>query len=420
MNMKSEISDLDLSSPILKQKKPLTRFIFTSGFVHILAATAILLMHQAPTQEPEKDLIEVDLTNVSTGAPAAPVLAEKPEQIAKAPVVAKTPTAPKIISKPTAPVVAPIKAAKVVEPAVNTQPEIPTQAETAPEQAELPPKTLDDIPTPTLDNSPVAVPVSQETAQKDLNMNELDQALDQAQATHKQQLAATTTQLDADTQDATQDLAAASAAAQARIDQEKAEAQAQIAARTEALKQAAEQKEQEEHAAALAAQQAAEKAEEQKAAQIAAERAAVEKAAAAQAAAVAAAKVQQGDGQKDAGPGTKSSEVRALEQLRQMPGNPKPQYSNQERLQGQKGVAIFQAFVTEEGRLTNFKMIRSTGYRNLDAKTLKALKQWKFYPGQEGWVELPIDWDLKGDPQEMPAYLRRQVGQGNSGAGISQ
>ena len=105
------------------------------------------------------------------------------------------------------------------------------------------------------------------------------------------------------------------------------------------------------------------------------------------------------------------SGVRDISQLRQIPGNPKPIYSVDERLRREQGRVTFQAYVTQDGRLTQFKLMQSTGYKNLDGKTLAALKKWKFYPGQQGWVEIPQIWTLKGDVQEMPVLLRRQVSQ---------
>lgn len=98
--------------------------------------------------------------------------------------------------------------------------------------------------------------------------------------------------------------------------------------------------------------------------------------------------------------------VRSLEQLRQMPGNPKPQYSQDERLSGQQGKVAYLAYVDAAGRLSRFKQIQSTGYVNLDRKTLEALKKWRFYPGQQGWVELPLKWELKGGAQETRSILR--------------
>ena len=97
---------------------------------------------------------------------------------------------------------------------------------------------------------------------------------------------------------------------------------------------------------------------------------------------------------------------RSLDQLRQMPGNRGPMYSREERRNREQGVVSFLAYVTKEGRLAKFRQVSSTGHSGLDQKTLEALQKWKFYPGQEGWVELPFKWDLKGDPQALDGLLR--------------
>lgn len=109
-----------------------------------------------------------------------------------------------------------------------------------------------------------------------------------------------------------------------------------------------------------------------------------------------------GDGQalKPTGP------IRKLEQLRQMPGNKRPQYSIEERKLGHAGTVVFQAYVTKEGRLKNLRQIRSTGFSNLDLKASRALKDWRFYPGQEGWVELPFHWNLAGEVKALGGGLR--------------
>lgn len=98
--------------------------------------------------------------------------------------------------------------------------------------------------------------------------------------------------------------------------------------------------------------------------------------------------------------------IRSLDQLRQMPGNPVPQYSTQERLKRQQGKVTYYAYVKRDGSLTGFKQVTTTGYTNLDSKTLTALQKWRFYPGQEGWVELPFRWDLKGGAQSVDGLLR--------------
>jgi TonB family protein len=106
-----------------------------------------------------------------------------------------------------------------------------------------------------------------------------------------------------------------------------------------------------------------------------------------------------------------AGEIRGIQDLRQKPGNKRPKYESEDRLLGRQGEVVFVAYVTKEGSLTNFKIVRSSGHRNLDYKTLKALKDWKFYSGQEGSVEIPFQWDLKGGPQEMPTGLRTKVSQ---------
>lgn len=101
--------------------------------------------------------------------------------------------------------------------------------------------------------------------------------------------------------------------------------------------------------------------------------------------------------------------IRSLDQLRQMPGNPRPQYDREERRRGHQGEIAFVAYISKEGQPTKFRMMKSTGFANLDTKTLDALKKWRFYPGQEGWVELPFRWDLRGGMQQDGGLLRRSV-----------
>jgi TonB family protein len=98
--------------------------------------------------------------------------------------------------------------------------------------------------------------------------------------------------------------------------------------------------------------------------------------------------------------------VRTLGQLRQKPGNRSPQYDAKERLARQEGDVVFYAYVNTDGTLSDFKMAQSTGFTNLDDKTLAALKKWKFYPGQEGWVEMPFKWSLRGEAQQAGGLLR--------------
>lgn len=107
--------------------------------------------------------------------------------------------------------------------------------------------------------------------------------------------------------------------------------------------------------------------------------------------------------------GTESADprgVRSLGDLRQIPGNPRPQYSYEERMNRIEGEVIFHAFVTPDGTLKDFKILQSSGYRSLDGKTLSALKKWKFYPNQSGWVKIPFVWTLKGEAESADGLLK--------------
>lgn len=99
--------------------------------------------------------------------------------------------------------------------------------------------------------------------------------------------------------------------------------------------------------------------------------------------------------------------IRTLEQLKQVPGNEVPKYSSDDRLHKRQGDVTFWAYVNKQGTLEKFKLVESTGFRELDFKTLRVLRSWKFYPGQQGWVEIPYSWSLKGEAQIKPTTLRR-------------
>jgi TonB family protein len=111
------------------------------------------------------------------------------------------------------------------------------------------------------------------------------------------------------------------------------------------------------------------------------------------------------------GLGGSGEDIRGIEDLRQLPGNKRPEYDQDDRFNRRQGEVVFLAYVTRSGELTKFQLIKSSGHRTLDYKTLASLKNWKFYPGQEGVVEIPFLWDLKGGPQEIPSGLRTKIGQ---------
>ncbi|MFN8792364.1 MAG: TonB family protein [Bdellovibrionales bacterium] len=381
LELEQQIAQARWNSSVLSSRKPTSRFVIGSILVHILSASAILQL--GPLPQPEPTIIEVDLGSAPIAEQAsAPVIAPEPQQAAPAvmpePALAPAPvqTAEHVVAQKPAQVA---KVVPIVAPVVDSAPQTASPpspvAESAPAAQETTPATLDDIETPTLDDSEVVAAVGQKQDSK-VSKDEIEKKLSEAQKAEAEKAALLAQNLEADTTAAESSLNQEMNTLESNVAEENAALAAQTQARTEAMKS--------ELAAAQQAQAEQTSSPENGA----------------------------GSAAQRAGPGT-VGELRSLDQLRQMPGNPRPQYSPEERLKGQAGAVIFKAFVTKEGLLQEFQMLQSSGHRNLDFKTLKALKQWKFYPGQQGWVELPFKWDLKGGPQEMPTLLRRRVSQQN-------
>lgn len=273
------------------------------------------------------------------------------------------------------------QAPKVVKTVKMTAPKVVARATV--------PETLDDIEASDLDYD--AVQVSPQAA---LNDQDLDGEFSKIDKKTEAQLKAEQASIDQETQSAEQETNEALAGLEnENKERAKAMSDALQATRTK-------------NAAVLAQMRAGEEAQARREAEIAAANAARAKAAAARAAQMKG----EGSGSSKLASGN-GSQVRSVENLRQRPGNPKPQYDMEERLRKETGTVIFHAFVTSEGALEKFKLVQSTGHRNLDGKTLAALRKWKFYPGQQGWVEIPQTWNLKGEAEEMPATLRRKVSQ---------
>lgn len=367
----------------ISQKKSLNLFVLASLFVHAMVATAVIAHQQNRDEEasPEEFTLQLDM-----GAPAETAIAPESAVVADV-AAAEVGSEPQVATSPEfledeQPVISNSEIKKNNVPAaapVVSRPETKIQ-ETQP-QVE------------TKNIQPEVIPV-----QTEANKPETQSLVVSAQEERVE------ADLDEETAQAEKELEEASQKQIEEIQKQKEEAQALAAARIAKMKE-------EQAALAEAEAAAAQNAAEEEAAQMAAEQA--NEAQASQAVELAENQKGSGSGSQNVGPGEPGAEVRSLEQLRQMPGNPKPSYDAEERFKGHQGIVVFQAYVTTEGRLQDFRMLQSSGYKNLDAKTLKALKQWKFYAGQAGWVELPFNWNLKGGPQEMPALLRRKIGKGS-------
>lgn len=104
----------------------------------------------------------------------------------------------------------------------------------------------------------------------------------------------------------------------------------------------------------------------------------------------------------------KSASIRRMQDLRSLPDNKIPYYDEDDRFNKREGEVVFEAYVTPQGQTTDFRLIQSSGYRSLDLKSLAAFKKWRFFPGQQGRVEMAYNWSLKGDAKERPTLLRRR------------
>jgi TolA protein len=393
------------------------RFISLSVMLHAALVATVALMTVPPIEFPKKEVIEFEVESEATAAKPIADGTNVPETKGEA-APATLPV--KAAEQQAAPVAPPPAPAESVAPKVAPVVAAPKTAPAAPKAVAAVPATLDDISTPDLETSD-----SGEVAVAQMDEKDLQEDFEKVDRENHKAIVAAKKSIESDADQAAQ----AGDEALKQVEQEN-QAMAKSAAQAEEARRKAD-------AAAIAAAEAKEKAAADKAARLAAKQAADREAAEARAAAareaqlaregeeanarLAALKEAHGKGTGDEGEGTGDSGspaptkevagipggVRSLEQLRQMPGNKFPQYSQDERLARQEGQAMFYAYVNKDGSLSQFKLGQSTGYRNLDSKTLAALKKWKFYPGQEGWVEMPFKWTLNGEALEAGGQLRK-------------
>ncbi len=96
--------------------------------------------------------------------------------------------------------------------------------------------------------------------------------------------------------------------------------------------------------------------------------------------------------------------------LRQLPGNKSPNYPLQARVQKRQGHLELLYRVTKEGKVADMQIAKSSGYKDLDDEALRAIAQFKFVPGQEGWARHPVAFNLKGEMSPLPSRLRSKGG----------
>ncbi|MGE3757922.1 MAG: TonB family protein [Pseudobdellovibrionaceae bacterium] len=351
-----------------QQEDKTPRFMGLSLLIHgaLVATLSVIGIQKALEAQPEgSDVVVVEFEPTQgeqteykevAQLPLAETTKTSPADESSIPIRAVKP-APKAAAKP--PKAKPAKVAKTSIPKV-----MPTVAKV--QAAE---------PVPTVEESETVVPPQEEEMppiadlSKPLDEGEINEELDQAAEQQPDETPAALAELEETEKQLEREREEALAAAQAQAEAAEAKKQAAAAARAEAARKAG--------AEAMAAGMRNRRG--------------------------AIAKTNQAFGVRDG--------VRQIGDLRQRPGNIRPAYDVEDRRQQRQGLVNFMAYVTRDGSLTQFKMTRSTGHNTLDKKTFDALKKWKFLPGQEGWVEIPFNWSLRGEAQEAPGGLRRSMGQ---------
>lgn len=80
--------------------------------------------------------------------------------------------------------------------------------------------------------------------------------------------------------------------------------------------------------------------------------------------------------------------------------NPQPSYPRLLREQGVEGVVWLRVWVDSDGRPTEIKLAKASGYRLFDEAALRAVQKWSFIPAKNGsqqigsWVEFPVRFTL--------------------------
>jgi TonB family protein len=92
---------------------------------------------------------------------------------------------------------------------------------------------------------------------------------------------------------------------------------------------------------------------------------------------------------------------------------PRPYYPYEARRGRITGSGLLRIYVDETGKVTEVKVVKSTGNRFLDDAGLRAFRQWRAKPGNRREVDMPLVFVLS-DAQTSPG----DTGLGNDGLGI--
>ena len=74
-----------------------------------------------------------------------------------------------------------------------------------------------------------------------------------------------------------------------------------------------------------------------------------------------------------------------------------PEYPIAISIHGAKGRGIYRLTINpKSGLVDELKIVKSTGYTDLNKLAAKALLQWQFKPGTPSPVEVPVEFDIQG------------------------
>ena len=99
------------------------------------------------------------------------------------------------------------------------------------------------------------------------------------------------------------------------------------------------------------------------------------------------------------------TQFRNAEEMAERPGNKMPIYPMQDRVNGHQGVVMLVGQVAQDGHVAKATVQKSSGSIAMDQASMMAFRNWKFAPGQEGYVYKSFRFNLTGEAQEVPARL---------------
>ena len=80
------------------------------------------------------------------------------------------------------------------------------------------------------------------------------------------------------------------------------------------------------------------------------------------------------------------------------------EYPYMERMRHHTGAGIFRIFVDlNTGSVTNVVVVKSTGFKRLDACSINSLRQWRWKPQTWKQIDMPVVFTIAQPPKRVPA-----------------